>query len=232
MNFFRSMTRYRVFLLGLITLLSLFAFTACSSDDDQTPSVEVTDQEASSEQSEETASEQSEETTTEQAEDMTEDETLTSDDTTEDESDVAAEESYYFEDLELKGLDGQMASLYDYEGQIILLNFWATWCKYCDEEMPLLNEINKREGISVIAIDVAEDADTVNAYLEKFGSDFNLDVYLDESSELASYFGITGYPTTFFIGPDFEYYYSYPGMLTEDYLDQILDAIDDYQSQK
>ena len=146
-------------------------------------------------------------------------------------SDVSTSaEPYYFDNLKFVALDGSEASLYDYEGQIIMLNFWATWCKYCDEEMPLLNEINKRDDVTVLAVDVAEDADTVNAYLERF--DFDLEIFLDESSELASYFGITGYPTTIFIGPDFEYYYTYPGMLTEESLNQILDAIDAYRSDK
>ncbi|MBS7526105.1 TlpA family protein disulfide reductase [Fusibacter paucivorans] len=141
-----------------------------------------------------------------------------------------AQEPYYFDDFELTALNGDTKSLYDYEGQLIILNFWATWCTYCEQEMPLLNEVHQRDGIKVVAIDVGEDAQTVQDYIDLYG--YDLDFYLDEDSALASMFGVSAFPTTIFIGPDFEYYYSYPGMLTDDYLSQLLDAIDTYQATK
>lgn len=134
---------------------------------------------------------------------------------------------FIIEDFTLTRLDGTPTSLYDYEGQnqLILLNFWATWCKFCVEEMPLLDELDKRDDITVLAVSVGEETDVVKEYIDENGYAFN--VFLDADAKLASKFGVTGFPTTLFIGPDFEYYYSFPGMLEENMLQSILEAIDE-----
>jgi thiol-disulfide isomerase/thioredoxin len=134
-------------------------------------------------------------------------------------------EPFIVEDFELIALDGTKTNLYAYEGQIIVLNFWATWCGFCVEEMPLLDEMDKRDDITVIAISVGEEAETVKKYIEDGGYDF--DVYLDKEGTLASKFGVTGFPTSLFLGKDFEYFYSYPGMLEQDTFDSVLEAIDE-----
>ena len=133
-------------------------------------------------------------------------------------------EPFIVEDFELTALDGSKSNLYQYEGQIIVLNFWATWCGFCVEEMPLLDEMDKRDDITVIAISVGEEAETVRKYIEDNGYDF--DVYLDKEGTLASKFGVTGFPTSLFLGKDFEFFYSYPGMLEQDTFDSVLEAID------
>lgn len=149
---------------------------------------------------------------------------------TESESTTEAEsttepEPFIVEDFDLIALDGTKSNLYAYEGQIIVLNFWATWCGFCVEEMPLLDEMDKRDDITVIAISVGEEAETVKKYIEDGGYDF--DVYLDKEGTLASKFGVTGFPTSLFLGKDFEYFYSYPGMLEQDTFDSVLEAIDE-----
>lgn len=149
---------------------------------------------------------------------------------TESESTTEAEsttepEPFIVEDFELIALDGTKSNLYAYEGQIIVLNFWATWCGFCVEEMPLLDAMDKRDDITVIAISVGEEAETVKKYIEDGGYDF--DVYLDKEGTLASKFGVTGFPTSLFLGKDFEYFYSYPGMLEQDTFDSVLEAIDE-----
>lgn len=133
---------------------------------------------------------------------------------------------FFVEDFALTRLDGTATSLYEYEGQdqIIFLNFWATWCKYCVQEMPLLDELDKRDDVTVLAVSVGEDADLVKSYIDENGYAFN--IYLDQEAELASKFGVTGFPTTLFIGPDFEFYGSYPGMIEESMLQSILEQID------
>lgn len=145
-------------------------------------------------------------------------------DTTEAQS-TTQPEPYIVEDFQLTALDGTKSNLYAYEGQIIVLNFWATWCGFCVEEMPLLDEMDKRDDITVIAISVGEDAETVKKYIEEGGYDF--DVYLDKEGILASKFGVTGFPTSLFLGKDFEYFYSYPGLLEQTTFDSVLEAIDE-----
>lgn len=133
-------------------------------------------------------------------------------------------EPYYMDDFDLTMLDGTETSLYAYEGKIIILNFWATWCKYCVEEMPLLDEANKRDDLVVLAVSTGEDQETVKEYIEQYGYEF--DVFLDESGSISSSFGVTGLPTSFFIAPDMELLHVQPGMVDENTLTMILDAID------
>lgn len=148
--------------------------------------------------------------------------------TTEDEPDTSVTEENYepviLDDFKLLTLDGVETSLYAYEGKTILINFWATWCGYCVQEMPVLDAFNERDDLVVLAISVGENEKTVREYIEENG--YSFEVFLDESGELGGTFGVTGLPTTLFLGPDFEYFYSFPGMLTEETLTEILTVID------
>lgn len=157
--------------------------------------------------------------------------------TTEAESKVDAEddgdesetyEPYFVEDFALTKLDGSEASLMDYDNEIIILNFWATWCQYCIKEMPLLDEMDKRDDITVLAVSVGEEKKLVEDYIAENGYEF--EVFLDEDSTLASTFGVTGFPTSVFMGKNLELYYVYPGMLDETTFDAILEAIDDIKA--
>jgi thiol-disulfide isomerase/thioredoxin len=188
----------------LLTVLILFALSACQSTDAAKETSPDTSLEASTVDSTEITPESSSETSTDA---------------------TKAVEPFIVDDFELVALDGSKTNLYQYDGQIIVLNFWATWCGFCVEEMPLLDEMDKRDDIKVIAISVGEEAETVSKYIEEGGYDF--DVYLDKEGILASKFGVTGFPTSLFLGKDFEYFYSYPGMLEQETFDSVLEAIDE-----
>ena len=181
-----------------ITVILLFLLTACQNTN-ETSTTELTNDVTTESETENSAT--STEATTE------------------------AYEPFYVEDLELTKLDGSKTTLYAYEGQTIVLNFWATWCTYCVQEMPLLDEMDKRDDIKVIAISVGEDAETVRKYIEDAGYEF--EVFLDEEGTLAGKFGVTGFPTSLFIGTDFEYFYTFPGMLEQSTFDSVLEAIDE-----
>lgn len=146
----------------------------------------------------------------------------------EDETDTSVTDASYepliLDDFKLMTLDGEETSLYAYEGKTILINFWATWCGYCVQEMPVLDAFNDRDDLVVLAISVGENEKTVRKYIEENG--YSFEVFLDESGELGGKFGVTGLPTTLFLGPDFEYFYSFPGMLTEETLTEILTVIE------
>ena len=69
-------------------------------------------------------------------------------------------------DFTLKNLNGDEVSLSDYRGKIVLINFWATWCKWCDKEMPDLQKLGKEnDDIVVLAVDVMEDKEIVKKYI-------------------------------------------------------------------
>lgn len=107
-------------------------------------------------------------------------------------------------DFSLKDLDGNTVKLSDYGGKIVILNFWAVWCKYCKLEMPDLNDLNKElekgDEAVILAVDVQESADTVSKYLTS--NDISLKALLDEDGSVAQAYGVSGYPTTFVINPD------------------------------
>ena len=98
--------------------------------------------------------------------------------------------------------DGQQTTLAAFQGRVVLLNFWATWCAPCIREMPSLARLQaklKDEGLEVVA--VSEDfagLDLVGPFFERLKLD-NLTIYLDSDNALGKEFGIAGLPTTLLI---------------------------------
>jgi peroxiredoxin len=105
-------------------------------------------------------------------------------------------------DFDLKDPQGRPQRLADYRGKPLILNFWATWCPPCREEMPSMqraHEVVAAEGIAVIAVNVGEDADTIAAFLEDEPVDFPLP--MDTDSKVAQHYHMQGLPTTYVIDP-------------------------------
>lgn len=99
-------------------------------------------------------------------------------------------------DFTLKDLDGKQVSLSDYHGKIVLINFWTTWCKFCDVEMPDLDDIDKEnDDLVILAVDVMEEEGKVKKYIEDGGYDF--DVVLDSDGEISRQYLVSAYPTTY-----------------------------------
>ena len=72
-------------------------------------------------------------------------------------------------DLQLPGVDGRVHRLSDWDGKLVLVNFWATWCGPCREEMPLLDRTRREQagkGLEIIGVAV-DDADAVAAFLKE-----------------------------------------------------------------
>lgn len=130
-------------------------------------------------------------------------------------------------DFTLKDLSGNDITLSDYEGKIVILNFWAVWCRYCIEEMPDFNTLDKEleeTGDAVIlAVNVQESKQTVQEYLVE--NDIGLKVLMDEDGAISSTYGVSGYPTTFIINPDGSLYTYIPGKTDIDMLHKLLDMV-------
>jgi thiol-disulfide isomerase/thioredoxin len=115
-------------------------------------------------------------------------------------------------EFDLQGPTGEPQRLLDHRGRPVILNFWATWCPPCRAEMPSLqraHEMVAEEGISVIAINVGEDAETVSRFLEETPVDFSIP--MDVDSEVVQSYPVKGLPTTFVIDPDGRLVYSATG---------------------
>ncbi len=130
-------------------------------------------------------------------------------------------------DFSLKDLNGNVVKLSDYKGKIVILNFWAVWCKYCKQEMPDLNELNKElekdnEAV-ILAVDSQESPDTVKNYLAS--NKINLKVLLDQDGSITQMYGISGFPTTFIINKDGTLYTYIPQATNKETLTDILNKI-------
>jgi thiol-disulfide isomerase/thioredoxin len=103
-------------------------------------------------------------------------------------------------DFTLESLDGKTSSLSAYKGRFVFLNFWATWCPPCRSEMPAMQALYSRleaSGFVILAVDLAEKADTVRAYVKEKGLTFP--VLLDKTGEVGSIYGAQSIPTTYLI---------------------------------
>ena len=98
-------------------------------------------------------------------------------------------------------------NLDNYRGKLILINFWATWCAPCKEEMPSLDKLQTNEKLSnlkIFPINVGQDKIDK---AEKFFDDLkieNLEIYFDNSINLAKKFSLRGIPTSILINKDGE----------------------------
>jgi len=104
--------------------------------------------------------------------------------------------------LDLTDLQGQRLTGERLKGRAVVLNFWATWCPPCKEELPSLQTLHEIGGGDpmVIGVNVRETATLVRRYLASTGLDFP--VVLDPKAELARRYGVTAFPTTLLIAPD------------------------------
>lgn len=103
-------------------------------------------------------------------------------------------------DFELPDLKGEQVSLSEHRGRIVLLNFWATWCKPCVKEMPAMQEVYedlRDQGFVVLAINELEDEGRVRRHIADHGHTFP--VLLDDDNRVANMYGVRGLPVSVFV---------------------------------
>ena len=88
----------------------------------------------------------------------------------------------------------------DFKGKTVVVHFWADWCPYCLEEMPVLDKLFRQyrdQGLMVYAVNVGQGLDAARAYMSKVKITYP--VLLDTDSRAARSYGVKGLPRTFFI---------------------------------
>jgi len=112
---------------------------------------------------------------------------------------VLIENSKIYEEVIFKDKNQKNVNLNDYKGKLVILNFWATWCAPCREEMPSLDNLqfNKKLGnLKVFPINIGkENLSKSEIFFEELNIK-NLEIYFDSSITLAKKFKLRGVPTT------------------------------------
>jgi len=125
-------------------------------------------------------------------------------------------------DLSLENSHGEIFVHDNYHGKVTLVNFWASWCGPCVEEIPSLNNLReKMQGrpFELISVNYAEDKKRISAFLKKVQVDFP--VLLDHDGQVAAKWNVLVFPATFVIGPDGEIKYGVNGGIYWDSPDVI-----------
>jgi cytochrome c biogenesis protein CcmG/thiol:disulfide interchange protein DsbE len=113
----------------------------------------------------------------------------------------------------------RMVRLSDLRGQVVVLNFWASWCAECRVEHPALSAAWSRfrdAGVVLVGVDFQDDLPSALAYLSEAGTSWP--VVGDPGSRTALAYGVYGIPETFFIGPDGRIAAKQAGPVTSDQL--------------
>ena len=116
--------------------------------------------------------------------------------------------------LVLKDLDGGSRQLSDYRGKVILVNFWATWCGPCRDEMPSIQELKDKlagKPFVVLAVNLDEPESRIRKFLSQMKLDFT--ILLDPERKAARAWGARILPASYVIGPDGSVAYSYLGAI-------------------
>jgi peroxiredoxin len=127
--------------------------------------------------------------------------------------------------LALKDLDGRLHRLSDYRGKVILINYWATWCGPCRDEMPSIQGLKEKlEGkpFVVLAVNLDEPESRIRIFLSQMKLDFT--VLLDPERKTARAWEARILPASFVIGPDGLIRYSLVGEINWDH-EQVVSQI-------
>jgi peroxiredoxin len=104
------------------------------------------------------------------------------------------------EDFTLATSDGKSFRLSDHRGKTVLVNFWATWCPPCREEMPAMERLyrqHKDQGLVLVAVSLDADPQVVTPYLRE--SKLTFAVALDPKMEVANKYGVRALPSSFIV---------------------------------
>ena len=132
-------------------------------------------------------------------------------------------------DFALKSATGKNLRLSEYRGEVVLINFWASWCGPCRQEMPALDELHKRYqslGFTVLGVNVEEDSHKARDVLNDLNISFP--VLFDDHSTVSRLYDISAMPSTVLVDRNGTVRYLHKGYqpgLEDVYLQQVRELI-------
>ena len=113
----------------------------------------------------------------------------------------AASQTQAAPEISLPDMDGNQVSLSDLKGKVVILNFWATWCPPCKEEMPSMEQLYRKfkdQGLVILAVNVEEDGhQAVKSFLQR--TPYSFPILLDAKAEAQNTYKVFKFPETFII---------------------------------
>lgn len=129
-------------------------------------------------------------------------------------------------EISLETLDGKQVNLSDLKGKGVLINFWATSCTYCLDEMPAIEkqyQKYKDQGIEVLGVNIRENYATVSGYVRRLG--VNFPILMDRSGEITKQYQVGPLPHSLFISSDGKVNSIYIGEMKEPVIEKHFQAI-------
>ena len=102
----------------------------------------------------------------------------------------------------LDDVDGNAISLEKLRGKVVMINFWATWCPPCVEEMPAMQDLKTSwsdRPFEILAINMGEPASVIRSFVERLGMEFDFPLLLDPQTVVANQYQVTSLPATLLI---------------------------------
>lgn len=129
-------------------------------------------------------------------------------------------------DFSLDTLSGERIRLSDLKGQVVLINFWATWCGPCEAEMPLIEDrytTYQESGFTVLAVNVDEPVDVIRPFVDQYALSFP--ILLDPDSLVHDLYRVRGYPTSLLVDREGLIRVVHVGPLLDEQIDGYLDQL-------
>ncbi|MFQ5901006.1 MAG: peroxiredoxin family protein [Thermodesulfobacteriota bacterium] len=103
-------------------------------------------------------------------------------------------------DFVLSTPDNRLIELTEFRGKVVFINFWASWCKPCRDEMPSMERLYKRykdKGLVILAVNIMEDTDTVKGFMDELGLTFT--PLMDRKGEVKQLYNVYTIPTSYLL---------------------------------
>ncbi len=122
--------------------------------------------------------------------------------------------------LPILGIPEKKLSNQDLQGQVWLLNVWASWCASCREEHPVLLQLAQQSSVTLVGLNYKDQADAAIEWLSKFGNPYTVSL-MDSEGRTGIDYGVYGVPETFVIDKRGVIRYKHTGAVTADDLEKV-----------